>query len=169
MDELPKMPERSVELPVGCKDLIDVDATRNWTRVDHPDWPKRTLDQLAYMEGYLARLIESAGTAVLVCIGRFQNKGSIMVVAAPDLPGSVVFARWSNAGQEQALQGVFGESGISPLTEPVGRYKAKKSVKYPLPAEPSDAARLIGGLLRAAYGLSDLSPVTLFHVQPKTA
>ena len=34
MDELPKMPERSVELPVGCKDLIDVELfDAGWLQV----------------------------------------------------------------------------------------------------------------------------------------
>ena len=169
MSKFVQKSERNVELPLGCKDLIDVDSIRNWTRVDHPDWPKRTLDQLAYMEGYLARLLQSAGKAALVCVGRSQNGAMVMVVPALDLAGSVIFATWNSAAQEQALRTVFDDAGGSPLAEPVGRWKSKKSLKYPLSANPSEAARFIGQVLRAGYGLGDLAPVSLLFHEPKVA
>ena len=167
MSKLVQKSKRSLELPLGCKDLIDVDSIRNWSKLDRPDWPKRTLDQLAYMEGYLAGLLQSAGKTALVCVGRSENRGTIMVVPASDLPGSVVFAMWNSAAQEQALRAVFDEARISPLVEPVGRYKANKCLKYPPPPGPSDAARFLGGLFRAGYGLEDLAPITLWHHEPK--
>ncbi len=77
MNSFPEMPKRGVELPLGCNDLIDVEAIRNWTGNEHPGWPKRTLDQLGYMEGYLTRLLESAGNAAILSVRLMRAKAML--------------------------------------------------------------------------------------------
>ena len=74
------------------------------------------------------------------------------------------------SSQERAVRAVFDEAGTSPLAEPVGRWKAsKKLATYPLPPDPSMAARLIGQVFRLGYGLDDLASITFFYHEIKTA
>jgi hypothetical protein len=72
--------------------------------------------------------------------------------------------------QGQAVQGVFEEASLAPVTEPVGRWKAaKRSLRYELPADPSVAARFIGEVFRAGYRLGDLSSISLWYHEPRVA
>jgi len=160
MSEFIQNPERGVELPLDCKDLIDIDEIRYWTPVAHPDWPPRTTDKLAYIEGYLARLLQTAGESPLVFLSCNQERGQVMVIRDPDPVGPAVFASCNGAAQEQVLRAIFEEAGMLPITGPVGRWKGKCSLIYPLPVDPSMAARFIGEVFRAGYGLGDLASIS---------
>ena len=61
VSEFIQQSKRSIELPLGRKDLIDVEGIRNWKPTVNPDWPPAKTDQLAYMEDCLTRLLQSAG------------------------------------------------------------------------------------------------------------
>jgi hypothetical protein len=63
VSEFIQQSKRSIELTPGRKDLVDVEGIRNWKPTVNPDWPPVKTDQLAYMEGYLTRLLQSAGNA----------------------------------------------------------------------------------------------------------
>lgn len=165
---IPK-PSRSIELPLGCKDLIDVDAVRNWQPFARPNWPTRLVDQLAYMEGQLGGLLESAGKSVLVGTSRFQGQGSVMIIPDADLGMRVMFGFWYNVAQAKGVRAVFQEAGVQRLTGPVGRWKAKRSLKCVLSPHPVVAARFVSELFRVAYGLGDLARVTLWYHEPKAA
>ena len=154
--------ERSIELPLGCRDLIDVGDVRDWKPVTHPDWLTQTTDRLAYIEGYLARLLQSGSSPKVVVISRFQDLGQVMVISDPNIVASVLFAIWHNAAQKQALDGVFEEAGLTPVAEP-GRWKSEHSFKYLLPADASAASQLIGEVLRGGYRLGDLSVINLSY------
>jgi len=160
--------ERSLELPLGYKDLFDLQEVRNWRPYARPRWLRPSTDRLAYIEGYLTRLLESAGKSQVVCISRFQGAGQVTVIRDPDVEGRVLFALWHNVAQEQALLTLFEEVSLSPISEPVGRWKGKQSLRYPLPPDACAAARLIGEVLRAGYGLSDLAIINVYYHE-KTA
>jgi len=167
MSEFVQKPARSIELPLGCKDLIDVSEIRNWRPGVRLRFLAPSTDKLAYIGGYLTRLLKSAGTSHVVCISRFQDKGQVTVIRDPDLGRPVLFALWHNVAQQQALRALFDEAGLSPISEPVGRWKGKRSLRYPLPSGPSAAARFICEVLRAGYGLNDLAVIRLFfHENP---
>ena len=163
MSEFIQQSNRSVELPLGCKDLIDVQDIRDWKSVTRPDWLLLTKDRLAYMEGYLTRLLQQAGKSPLVLISRHQDGGSVLVVRDVDLVVPVVFVSWNGATQEHAVRAVFEQAGISPITEPVGRWKAKHSLKYPLATDHSIAAQFITGVFRMGYGLGDLASISMWY------
>lgn len=170
MSDLVQRSKRSIELPLGCKDLIDVEDMRSWKGASLPDWFKPpTTDRLAYMEGFLARRLESAGKSILVVMSRHLDQGQLSVDADSDLIEPVIFAVWNGATQEQTIRDVFEEARISRATEPVGRWKGKRSLKYLLPIDPSKAVRLIGEVFRMGYGLGDLSFVSLWHYERRAA
>jgi len=163
------MPKRSVELPSGGKDLIDVEEVREWEPVPHRDHPRQTTDRLAYIAGPLARLLESVGKSKLVIVSRYQNQGQIMVISDPGLPTPIISALWHRATQAQAVRSVFEEAGIPAITGPVGTWKTKDELKYALPVEASEAARLIGEVFQAGYGLEVLSVINLSYHERKRA
>ncbi len=170
MSDFPQMPKRSLELPLGCKDLMDVEAIRNWKPAVHRSRPFRAkTDRLAYIEGQVAELLQLAGTSKLVSVGRYGYDGQIMVISDPDLSASAVFAHWRNGPEQEAIRNVLEEHGIPAITEPVGRWKTKNSLRYTLPAEPSDAARLIGQVFCAGYGLGVLAVINLSYHERERA
>jgi hypothetical protein len=170
MSDFVQRSKRSIELPLGCKDLIDVEGIRNWKAASLPDWFKPpTKDQLAYMEGYLARRLESAGKSMLVVISCRLYQGQISVYEDSGLTAPVVLALWNGAAQEQTLRNVFEEADIPSVNEPVGRWKAKLALQYLLPIDPSKAVQLIGEVFRIGFGLSDHSVVSLWEHEPKAA
>jgi len=160
MSDFIQRPKRCIELPLGCEDLIDVEEIRSWKAARHPDWLRPpTTDRLAYSEGFLARRLESAGESTVVCISGYLDQGQVFFKADGALLFPVIFALWNGAAQERSIRSVFEERGISPATEPIGRWKAKRSLKYLLPTDPSEAARLIGEVFRVGYSLGDFSLV----------
>src|SRR5438552_1007007 len=117
MSEFIQKPKRSVELPLGCKDLLDLEEIRNWAPVIRPNWGQEATDKLAYMEGYLSRIMGSSGKFMLVSISRNLDQGWVTVVPDADLAGSVVLAWWNGSAQQQAVRVAFEEAGLAPVTE----------------------------------------------------
>ena len=170
MSDFVQPSERSIELPLGCKDLMDVEGVHHWKAACRPDWftsPKE--DRLAYIEGYLARQLELAGKSALVAVSRHLDRGHVFIHADDDLSANVVFAKWNSAEQEQMLRGVFDEAGIPAVADPVGRWKAKKSLKYLLPTDSCVAVRLIGEVFRNGYGLTEHSLIGTWNYERKSA
>jgi hypothetical protein len=156
-------PQRTAELPPGCKDLIDLDDIRNWTSFANESWPPRPTDQLAYIEGFLAQLLQACGPAALVCISAHPDRGHVMVRPDPDPAGPALYPESSGSGQQTAVPAAFEELGIEPITKPTGRWRKKCPRFYPLPSDPSVAARFIGQVFRTAYGLHDLAPISFLY------
>jgi hypothetical protein len=165
MNPFPEMPERSIELPLGCKDLIDVEEVRKWQTAQH--WRDVVQDQLAYMEGYLAGLIKSTRGSYSLWLFRFRDHGGIMVVRDDQLKDQVLFASWSSIVQRRNLEAFFAESGGVPISPPVGRWKTHRSMLYRLPPGAAAAAQFAGEVLRGGYGLPDRARVDLrYHEVP---
>jgi hypothetical protein len=55
MSDFVQRSNRSLDLQLGCKDLMDVEAIRDWKAASHPDkFRPLTEDRLAFVEGFLA-------------------------------------------------------------------------------------------------------------------
>src|SRR5215475_12826789 len=83
--------QRGVELPLGCKDLIDLEEIRNWRPPIYRYWPQATTDRLAYIEGSVAQFLQFERSSKLVVISRHLNQGQIMVISYSRLSGSILF------------------------------------------------------------------------------
>ena len=169
MSDFIQRSDRSIQLPLGCKDLFDVAEIQNWKPGTGHNQPKISTDKLAYVEGYLAATLDSLGGHVLVGIHVFQGRSYIHLLPDPALAAPVLFASWNGAAQEQALRTALNDAGLEPAPEAVGRWKARQTLKYLLPADSSLAAKLIGQLFRTGYGLSDLAEVSIWSHDPKPA
>jgi len=169
MSKFVQKTERSIELPFGCKDLGDLEEIRNWKPGTPKSRPKIQVDRLAYLEGYLDGLLQSSSGHVLVGISLFQGRSHLHLLPESALPAPVLFASWNGTAQEQAVRTALEEAGLEPATEPVGRWTAKRALKYLLPGDPTFASRLIGQVLRTGYGLEDLTEVTIWNHEPRNA
>lgn len=106
---------------------------------------------------------------VLVGIGLFQGAGHVPVLSDPALATPVLFASCNNGSQQEALRTALEEADAQPAGEAVGRWKAKRSLKYLLPSDATLAARVIAQIFRAGYGLSDLAEMSVWRHDPKVA
>jgi hypothetical protein len=186
MSKFVQKSERSIELPLGCKDLLDVEAIRTWTPPEL--WlrtgPEVWWDRLAYCEGFLTGLLQSAGRTVLVNISVFQ--GSAHVEVFPGHTGPFVVAWWNGATQQQAVASAFEEAGVqiygwvphpTALQKLVrgllvlwaAKRKNRRWLGCVLPGKPSASARLICQLLRNGYSLGALNNIAFSYHAPKKA
>jgi len=165
MDTSPKMPKRSIELPLGCKDLIDDPAISASEARERRRGPVR--DQLAYMEGYLARLIDSASGSYGLWLSRFQDRGMAGVIRDQHFGDRALVAAWRSVVQQRMLAAYFQDVPAVPISPPIGRWKTRKCIIYRLPSEPLAAARFAGEVFRGGYGLCDTSVISLdYHDTP---
>jgi len=152
--------KRGVELPEGCKDLIDVLKLANQESLPEPD---RTLvEGLADIEGYLSRMLASPAKSKFLAIFCFDPKPRTMLHFLSF--GGVIHASLSVActdpDRERAVRAVFAHAGIAPVQDLAvhvwGHAEAEsRSLRYPLPATAREAAGIIIELLRTAYGLPE--------------
>ena len=169
MSEFIQRSDRSIELPLGCKELLDLEEIRNWKRGTRHNRSKLSTDKLAYLEGYLAGLLDSFGGHVLVGVSLFQGRNHLHVLPDSALADPVLFASWNGAAQEQTVRTALNDAGLQPASEPVGRWRAKRTLKYLLPRDSSLAAKLIGEVFRTGYGLADLAEVSVWCHEANTA
>src|ERR1051326_1120682 len=159
MDGFPQMPKRSVDLPLGCKDLADA---REIHEPNPAQWrQRRVADQLAYMEGYLAQLIESTGGSYGLWLSRFQDHGMVGVVCDSQLHDQVLIATWRSIVQQRNLAAYFGDVSAVAVQPRIGRWKTRHCMIYRLPADPTAAAGFAGQVFRGGYGFSDTSVIYL--------
>ncbi len=121
------------------------------------------------MEGYLGEIFRSAGHSYLAGVSRRLDLGWITVIEDTSLTSPVAFAQWHGADEKQAVQTVFDEAGLAPISGPLGRWKTGHSLNYPLPADPAEAARLIGDVFRAGYNLGNSTSINISYQKAKAA
>ena len=105
----------------------------------------------------------------MVGISLFKGMGRVRVIPDAALPATVIFASWKGAVQENSVRSALEEAGLHPVAEPVGRWKDSRSWKYLLPSSPLSAARAVGQIFRTGYGLGDLTPITIWCHEARTA
>jgi hypothetical protein len=157
---------RSISLPIGCKDLIDVVAIRNCKPDTHCKHT-RFGDHLAVIERDLPRLLQPTGKFPRVVIATHyrkhleEDRGYVSVIQGCVSEGPVVDAICKDRSQEQLVQSAFAKKRISPVLEPK-RLRSKRSLtRYPLPTDIFVAAQLIGEIFRAGYGLDNRTMIAL--------
>ena len=142
--------KRGIELPEGCKDLMDVLQAARAAEAQPPEPPTKGL---AHIERYVFRLLASAAKSRALWIdcdhasllGLFCGKRGLRALVFVD------------AGREQAVRALLAESGISPMQDdplsangPCSRF-----LMYPLPVAASGAAQLVRQLLTKGFGLAE--------------
>jgi hypothetical protein len=150
MNKFVNFGKRSVELPAGCKDLVDVLQQAK----PHPTstFTVRSIEGLTDVAKHLLRLLElGAKSRYLVITWHEMNYVQLMNQEGVLTALAVVH---ENTHREQAVRGVFGAAGLVPILDEAVAGWSVRVLGYPLPGGASSIEELISDLLRTGYGLA---------------
>jgi hypothetical protein len=153
--------KRTIQLPPGCKDLMDV------LRTLHREGPRKAdtcKERLSDVGHYLNRLLEPPGgesrqvvifcyeCRAVVCL----DFGPFLIGCRPSGLSALVFVDGAEPLQEQAVRTVFEQANIPPFLESgvPGMDGPTRLLRYALPSTVADATRLITALFRQGFGVS---------------
>jgi len=161
MNEFVNYGKRSITLPEGCKDLIDV------LRLDKPTSGPDTGEpgSLADVEAHIARQLQAAAKASILVILWGDAVNIIQVVL---IKGTLnLFACMKAEGPtEVAVREVFEQAGIPLAHEPLKTLAVPTQVLgWQLPGTAGGAARLICDLLRCGYGVAEAARLEFYYVE----
>ena len=142
---------RSVELPAGCKDLIDV--LQQAKRHPPSTLTVRLAEGLTDVAKHFTWLLElGAKSRFLVITWHEMNYVQLMNQAGVLTALAIVH---ENTHREQAVRGVFGAAGLAPILDDAPDGRSVRALGYPLPDDASRIEELISDLLRTGYGLAE--------------
>jgi len=151
MSEFVNFGKRSVELPAGCKDLIDVLQQAKGQPAS--TLTVRSAEGLRDVAKHLLRLLElGAKCRYLVITWHEMNYVQLMNQEGELTAQAVVH---ENTHREQAVRGVFGAAGLAPIVDEAVAGWSVRVLGYPLPEGASIIEELISDLLRTGYGLAE--------------
>ncbi|MEI7935246.1 MAG: hypothetical protein WCK27_01035 [Verrucomicrobiota bacterium] len=153
--------KRSITLPEGCKDLIDV------LRLDEPAaGPTRAEPgSLADVEAHIARQLQAAAkfSALLIFWGHAVNHIQVVLIHGR-LSLRANMEDWGPT--EAAVREMFEQAGIVLVGKPLKTPAAPTPVRgWPLPRSAGAAAGLVCGLLRRGYGVAEAAGLQFYYVE----
>ena len=151
MNEFVNFRKRGVQLPAGCKDLIDV--LQPARRHQASTLAVRSAEGLAEVAKHLPRLLElGMKSRYLVITWHEMNYVQLMNQEGVVTALAIVH---ENTHREQAVRGVFGAAGLTPILDEAVAGSSVRVLGYPLPEGASSIEELISGLLLTGYGLAE--------------
>jgi hypothetical protein len=160
--------KRGVELPPGCKDLIDVLKGKakakasgafagKWEPVPKPDlFPSGGIAQI---ERYVTRILVSAAKFAALIVSSLDERVVIGLYRHPDENAFdlMLFVLRKDKELEQSIREFFGRCGIEHTLDYLCSggldLNYMRGLKYPLPSDPKQVAQLLADLLTKVYGL----------------
>ncbi len=166
MRQLVNYKKRGVELPKGCKDLIDVlqgpgRAKAPLAAVGQPVLGGGKLERfstrgLAQIERYVNRLFESRSKVAMVSLMPPDRQTEVCCVFR--MEGGlhlVLFVNQHDMEREGTVRALFESLGIQPTLDYVMIYPKIRVLRYPLPGDAPSAARIVADLLVKGFGLRE--------------
>jgi hypothetical protein len=145
MSEFVNYQKRNIELPLGCKDLIDV--------LPPPKEASIPVEGLAHIERYLSRVLQTPTGRRSVWIYSFSIPVHLSLVYAKGLLRALIFF---TAEREEPIRAFLSKSGILPTQDnmmdsgPFSRF-----ILCSLPSDVAVAGRFVSELLQCGYGLPE--------------
>ena len=145
--------KRGIELPQGCKDLIDVLRSG---RQETPSLVRSTTEGLRQLDGHMTRLLSASSDYGVLSILAFDLQSAVYIERVKHVLSAVVIIKQANSAAEQAVRETFRLAGAFPsLDEVPGGEGGARVLRYPLPGSLSDLVALIPAVLRAACGATE--------------
>jgi hypothetical protein len=146
MSEFVNYQKRGIELPLGCKDLIDV--------LPPPREARIPAEGLAHIERYLSRLLQSPTGCRSVWICSFTIPLHLSLVYSKGLLRALIFL---TTEREEPVRAVLSRAGILPTQDNImgGDGPFSRFLLCSLPADVARAERFVSELLRSGYGLPE--------------
>jgi hypothetical protein len=162
--------KRSIELPQGCKDLIDVLEPSRRSAANKSE-AGRPLPQIRD-EHFRTDGLSQVGRQVAMLESSSAELFALMIVIRDDRPPLTVYRKQrtnqavlvlvaEDADRERAIRAFLGERGVQPLHS-AAVPDAFKSLSFLLPREVSQISDLMTDLLRAVYELSDVAGLDFY-------
>jgi hypothetical protein len=143
--------KRSVQLPAGCKDLIDLIEPSKRRRVStfttHPAQGMKDIGK------HLSGLLEPGAKCKNLVI-TWHEKNYLHLMNVEGVLTALVIVH-ENTGREQAIRVFFAKAGLAPLLDEAVAGWSVRMLRYPLPERASKIEQLVFSLLRAGYGLAE--------------
>jgi len=185
MSDFVNFGKRSVTLPPGCKDLIDLLRPKSATTTLAPpkqppagERPKvthghRSVGGLRQVAGFLARLFESRSELSTLMISSAAEDLTAMFYLRGSSRVFVLILIAQNASLERAVRGFYHEHGI----EPVQAYPIPKQeggglgwgLVFPMPSVPIETAQLTHDLFRTISAEGEQAEFQFRYYQPVPA
>jgi hypothetical protein len=142
--------KRSIELPTGCKDLIDV--LQQGKRPAVPSTATRVGQSLGELSKHLVNLLVSSTRPKNLVIAwgslsyiHLRNNEQVLT-AIVVVHGGLL--------REQSVRAVFGVADLAPVSDETAADGSIRVLRYSLPATASIIGRLIPNLLLKGFGLA---------------
>lgn len=169
MNQFVNPSHRGVDLPTGCKDLIEL-IGNTWTIgnatkaeiLQHPDYQPGTF---GHIEFHICRLFMSKAQVRTLSVGCLESK---VVVSLMHRAGALTITLVVPAGdgeREVAVRSLFGAAGfVQSLDRSTSTGGTGATVlKFPLPASAPKAAQIVADLLARGFGLTEDEKLIFYH------
>jgi hypothetical protein len=159
MNPFVNLQKRSIQLPKGCKDLIDV------LRQPRARGIVRERGELAHIEHCLSRLLQSAAKRKALFILSLDGQAACVLAHHDGVLAVTVWFECRNSVREEAVRGLFVEAGINPTMDDVKSSAGvpMRGLAYPLPTVAPRAAQLTAELMRRAYGVTEEASLVFLY------
>lgn len=144
--------KRGVDLPAGCKDLIDVLQRAKQRSV--PTLTTRSVEGLANIAGHLDNLIE-VGAQPKNLVITWQEGLNYVHLTNRRCVITALAVIHDSAQREQAVREVFEEGGLALVHDETLAAFSVRLLSYSFQADPSNIGGLISELLGRGYGLAE--------------
>ncbi len=141
--------KRSINLPEGCKDLIDVLGAAKRQPVQGTE----SVVGIANLAKFLPGIVESAAKSKSILI-TWRESVYVHLMNEQGVISAVIIISEST-GREQAVREIFTEAGLSPAYDEAPTSTSICALRYPLPSDYSKIEKLVFDLLRRGFGLSE--------------
>jgi hypothetical protein len=153
MSEFVNYHKRGIELPPGCKDLIDVLAVTRGSQ---------SLGRLSDVPRHVSMLVNSSSEQFTLMIGTTDERLSIVLDRSKSKEVSALVLVGSGAEHEKGIREFFQHHGPKPFKDYLlpGEDGAEvRGLLYPLPAGASHVSQIIADLLCSVYGFTQESEI----------
>jgi hypothetical protein len=151
MNKFVNFGKRGVDLPPGCKDLIDV--LRRGNRAPTTALTSSSVQGPASISRHLPKLLEP-GTRSKDLVITWHEMNYVHLMNREGVITALTVIH-ENTHREQAVRGVFSAAGLVPVRDEAVAGGAVRVLIYPLPAAESRIGELVCDLLRKGYGLAE--------------
>jgi hypothetical protein len=162
--------QRGVDLPDGCKDLIDV-LQQPWliqatsrARAERFSASDYSTGTFGHIELNVSRLFMSAAEVrvlTILCAASKERKVVISLICHGAALAVTLFLEDEEIGRESTIRALFAEADAAAVGSTVGA--SSRLLRFPLPACAIRAAQLTADLLRKGFGLAEGSTLFFYY------
>ncbi len=143
--------KRGIDLPAGCKDLIDV--LQQAEQRAAPKFTTRSVEGLADVAKHVDGLAQARDKAKNLAI-TWHELNYVLLMKEQDVISALMVIH-EDTHREQAVREVFEKAGLTPTVLKTVAGFSVRVLRYSFPAGASNIGSLISELLRRGYGLAE--------------